>query len=313
MSDYAIVTGSAHPKFAEKVATILDMELCPVSLRPFSDGEIGIQIKQSVRGKHVLILQPTCSPTNDNLMEILLITDALKRSSARLITAVIPYFGYSRQDRKAAPRVPISSKLVADLLEVAGVNRVVTMDLHSAQIQGFFNVPVDNIYGLIIFTEYFKSLHIDKSKTLVASPDVGGVTRARAFAKKIDADIAIVDKRREKANESEVMNIIGDPMGKDVFIIDDMIDTAGTITKAAKAFKDKGALSVRAFCTHAVLSGKACQRIEESELDELIVTDTIPLGEKASMSKLTVLSAADLFAIVVRRITNNQSVDSLFD
>jgi ribose-phosphate pyrophosphokinase len=242
-------------------------------------------------------------------MEVLLLADALKRSSAKSITAIIPYFGYARQDRKAAPRVPISAKLVADLLETSGIDRIVTMDLHAAQIQGFFNIPVDNLFGSIVFEKYVNDLNL--KNPIVASPDIGGVTRARFFAKKLGLDIVIIDKRREKANQAEVMNIIGDVSGKDVILVDDMIDTAGTIVKAAKALKEHGACSVIACSTHAVLSGDAIDKIKNGDLDRLIVSDTLPVPHK--LDKITELSVAPLFGEVINRIVHNKSVNSLFD
>jgi ribose-phosphate pyrophosphokinase len=309
MKGYKIFTGNAHVEFAKNVSKNLDKMLSPATVAQFSDGEINVQISESVRGKDVFIVQPTTSPANDTLMELLIMTDALKRSSAQSITAIIPYFGYARQDRKAAPRVPITAKLVADLLEKAGVTRVVTMDLHAAQIQGFFDIPVDNLFGSILFQEYIQKKNL--KNPIVASPDIGGVARARYFAKNLGLDLVIVDKRREKANEAEVMNIIGDVDGKDVILIDDMIDTAGTMVKAASALKKNGATSVMACCTHPVLSGPAYERIESGELDELVVADTIPA--KKESSKITVLSAAPLFAEVIRRIYNDESVNGLFE
>ena len=309
MKGYKIFTGNAHVEFAKNVSKNLDKMLSPATVAQFSDGEINVQISESVRGKDVFIVQPTTSPANDTLMELLIMTDALKRSSAHSITAIIPYFGYARQDRKAAPRVPITAKLVADLLEKAGVTRVVTMDLHAAQIQGFFDIPVDNLFGSILFQEYIQKKNL--KNPIVASPDIGGVARARYFAKNLGLDLVIVDKRREKANEAEVMNIIGDVDGKDVILIDDMIDTAGTMVKAASALKKNGATSVMACCTHPVLSGPAYERIESGELDELVVADTIPA--KKESSKITVLSAAPLFAEVIRRIYNDESVNGLFE
>lgn len=308
MPDFKIFTGSAHEEFSKKVAKQLDVELAKAEVSRFSDGEISIRLCESVRGKDVFVIQPTCEPTNDNLMELLIMTDALKRSSANCINVIMPYFGYARQDRKAAPRVPISAKLVADLLQIAGITRIITMDLHAGQIQGFFDIPVDNLYGSIVFKDYIQSKCFINA--IVASPDIGGIARARYFAKLLGLDIAIIDKRREKANESEVMNVIGSVEGKNVILIDDMIDTAGTMVKAASAFKQKGALSVIALGTHAVLSGPAYERIENSELDEVIVTDTIPL--KKECSKIKILSVAPLFAEVIRRINNNESVNSLF-
>jgi ribose-phosphate pyrophosphokinase len=308
MRGYKVFSGTANEEFAKKVAKHLTLPLSDATIRRFSDGEIGVQISESVRGKDVFIVQPTCAPANDTLMEILIMTDALRRSSANSITAIMPYFGYARQDRKAAPRVPITAKLVANLLQTAGIDRVVTIDLHAGQIQGFFDIPVDNLYGNIIFLDYVKRKNL--KNPVIASPDIGGVARARAFAKKLGVDMVIVDKRREKANECEVMNIIGDVEGKDVILVDDMIDTAGTITKAASVLKGKGATSVMACCTHAVLSGPAYERLDLSDLDELIVSDTIPLS--AQSDKITVLSVAPLFAEVIRRVYHNESVNGLF-
>ena len=308
MQDFRIFTGSAHREFSQKVARVLDIELSQAEVTRFSDGEISIRLCESVRGKDVFVIQPTCAPTNDNLMELLVMTDALKRSSAKSIHAIVPYFGYARQDRKAAPRVPITAKLVADLLQRAGITRLITMDLHAGQIQGFFDIPVDNLYGSIVFKEYIAAKGL--KNPIVASPDIGGVARARYFAKLLGLDIVIIDKRREKANESEVMNVIGSVEGKDVILIDDMIDTAGTMVKAAAAFKQKGATSVIALGTHAVFSGPAYERIQDSAIDEVIVTDTIPMHQKCS--KIKVLSVAPLFAEVIKRINKDESVNSLF-
>ncbi|WDL70468.1 ribose-phosphate pyrophosphokinase [Helicobacter winghamensis] len=308
MQDFRVFTGSAHKEFSNNVARVLDIELSKAEVERFSDGEISVRLCESVRGKDVFIIQPTCVPTNDNLMELLIMVDALKRSSAKSIYAIMPYFGYARQDRKAAPRVPITAKLVADLLQRAGITRLITMDLHAGQIQGFFDIPVDNLYGSIVFKEHIAAKNL--KNPIVASPDIGGVARARYFAKLLGLDIVIVDKRREKANESEVMNVIGSVEGKDVILIDDMIDTAGTMVKAASAFKQKGAISVIALGTHAVFSGPAYDRIANSEIDEVIVTDTIPLQQ--SCEKIKILSVAPLFAEVIRRINNDESVNSLF-
>ncbi len=308
MRGYKVFSGTANPEFSKLVAKHLTMPLSQAEIKRFSDGEIGVQISESVRGRDVFIIQSTCAPANDNLMELLILTDALKRSSANEITAVIPYFGYARQDRKAAPRVPITAKLVANLLQTAGINRIVTMDLHAGQIQGFFDIPVDNLYGSIVFKDYVERKNL--KNPIIASPDIGGVARARNFAEKLGLDMVIVDKRRERANVSEVMNIIGDVKGKDVILLDDMIDTAGTIVKAAKVLKEKGATSVIACCTHAVLSGKAYERIEEGELDELVVTDTIAL--KKESKKIKVIPVAPLFAEVIRRVYHNESVNGLF-
>ncbi len=308
MRGYKVFSGTANEAFSKSVAKYLSIPLSEATINRFSDGEISIQISESVRGRDVFIIQSTCAPANANLMELLIMTDALKRSSANSITAIVPYFGYARQDRKAAPRVPISAKLVANLFETAGIDRVVTLDLHAGQIQGFFDIPVDNLYGSIVFTDYLKRKNL--KNPIIASPDIGGVARARNFAKNMGLEIVIVDKRREKANESEVMNIIGNVEGKDVILIDDMIDTAGTIVKAASALKKNGATSVMAFCSHPVLSGPAHKRILEGELDELVVTDTIPLAQENE--KITVLSVAHLFSEVIRRIYHNESVNGLF-
>ena len=308
MSNFMIFSGTANPTLAKEVSDYLDMPLSKAHINRFSDGEINIQIAESVRGKDIYIIQPTSAPANANLMELLIMVDALKRSSAKSITAVIPYYGYARQDRKAAPRVPISAKLVADMLETAGVTRVITIDLHAAQIQGFFNIPVDNLYGATLFLDYIKNKNL--ANPIIASPDIGGVARARYFAERLGLDMVIVDKRRQKANEAEVMNIIGDVEGKDVILIDDMIDTAGTMVKGAKALKAKGANSVMACCTHPVLSGPAYDRIENGDIDELIVSNTIPL--KKESPKIKVLSTGSLLGEVIRRINNNESVNSLF-
>ncbi|HBK1841394.1 TPA: ribose-phosphate pyrophosphokinase [Campylobacter jejuni] len=308
MRGYKIFSGSANVEFARQVSKYLSLPLSDSGVKRFSDGEISVQIDESVRGKDVFIIQSTCAPTNDNLMELLILTDALRRSSANSITAIIPYFGYARQDRKANPRVPITAKLVANLIQASGIDRVATIDLHAGQIQGFFDIPVDNLYGSIVFNDYIKAKHF--KNTIIGSPDIGGVARSRSVAKHLGLDIVIVDKRREKANESEVMNIIGDVKDKEVILVDDIIDTAGTIVKAAEALKEKGAKSVMACCTHAVLSGKAYERIASGVLDELVVTDTIPLKEQ--LANIKVLSVAPVFAEVIRRVYHNESVNSLF-
>ncbi|HEC3323939.1 TPA: ribose-phosphate pyrophosphokinase [Campylobacter jejuni] len=308
MRGYKIFSGSANVEFARQVSKYLSLPLSDSGVKRFSDGEISVQIDESVRGKDVFIIQSTCAPTNDNLMELLILTDALRRSSANSITAIIPYFGYARQDRKANPRVPITAKLVANLIQASGIDRVATIDLHAGQIQGFFDIPVDNLYGSIVFNDYIKAKHFKNA--IIGSPDIGGVARARSVAKYLGLDIVIVDKRREKANESEVMNIIGDVKDKEVILVDDIIDTAGTIVKAAEALKEKGAKSVMACCTHAVLSGKAYERIASGVLDELVVTDTIPLKEQ--LANIKVLSVAPVFAEVIRRVYHNESVNSLF-
>ncbi len=308
MSGYKLISGTANPEFAQKVADSLGKKLASIEVNKFSDGEINVIIPESVRGEDMFIIQPTCVPANDNLMELLIIVDALKRSSAGTINAVIPYFGYARQDKKAAPRVPITAKLVADMLEVAGVQRVITLDLHASQIQGFFSIPVDHLTGSTLFVEYIKSKNL--KNPIIASPDVGGVARARTYAESLGLDLVIVDKKREKANVSEVMNIIGDVEGRDVIILDDMVDTAGTLTKAADVLKSKGATSVMACCTHGVLSGPAFDRLTASALDELVITDTIPL--KAPHDKITVLTASEITARTISRIYTKESIQSIF-
>jgi ribose-phosphate pyrophosphokinase len=307
-----VFSGNANRPLAEKVCDYLGISLGKAEVKTFSDGEISVEINENVRGKDVFIIQPTCPPVNDNLMELLIMIDAARRASAGRITAVIPYYGYARQDRKVAPRQPISAKLVANLITVAGASRVLTMDLHAGQIQGFFDIPVDNLYARPVLLHYLKE-HF-KDDLVIVSPDAGGVERARAFAKRLDASLAIIDKRRERANVAEVMNIIGDVKGKTAVIVDDMVDTGGTLTKAASALLDKGASAVYACCTHPVLSGNAVQRIEESPIKELIVTDTIPLSEEArKCKKIKVLSVGKLFGEAVRRIHLNESVSVLFE
>jgi ribose-phosphate pyrophosphokinase len=307
-----VFTGNANPKLAADVVKRLNISLGRADVGRFSDGEITVEIQEHVRGKDVFILQSTCAPTNENLMELLIMVDALKRASATRITAAIPYFGYSRQDRRVrSARVPIAAKLVADLLAAAGVHRVLTMDLHAEQIQGFFNIPVDNIYSLPIMLADVWKQHFDD--LMVVSPDVGGVVRARALAKRLECDLAIIDKRRPKANVAEVMNIIGEVEGRTCVIMDDMVDTAGTLCKAASALKANGAKRVLAYCSHAVLSGPAVERINASDIDELVVTDTIPLREDArNCSRIRQLSVADVMAETIRRISNEDSVSSLF-
>jgi ribose-phosphate pyrophosphokinase len=305
-----IFTGNANRPFAEQVAKCLDIKVGKANVSKFSDGEIAVEILENVRGSDVFILQPTCSPTNDNLMEVLVLIDALKRSSAARITAAIPYFGYARQDRRPrSARVPISAKLVANMLTSAGVDRVLTIDLHADQIQGFFDIPVDNIYASPVLLKDIKSKHYED--LMIVSPDMGGVMRARAFAKGLGTEMAIIDKRRPKANEAEVMNIIGDISGKNCIIIDDMIDTAKTLCKAAEALKNRGAKQVCAYATHAVFSDDAMERIENSILDEVVVTDTI-LHAKVS-SKIRIASIADLVAETIRRINNEESISLLLN
>ena len=307
-----VFTGNANPKLAADVVKRLNISLGRAQVGRFSDGEVSVEIQEHVRGKDVFILQSTCAPSNENLMELLVMVDALKRASAARITAAIPYFGYARQDRRArSARVPIAAKLVADLLTAAGVHRVLTMDLHADQIQGFFDIPVDNIYSLpILLADVWKQNFDD---LMVVSPDVGGVVRARALAKRLECDLAIIDKRRPKANVSEVMNIIGEVDGRTCVLMDDMVDTAGTLCKAASALKAHGAKRVLAYCTHPVLSGAAVERINASDLDELVVTDTIPLRDDARQCKrIRQLSVADVMAETIRRISNEDSVSSLF-
>ena len=307
-----VFTGNANPKLAADVVKRLNISLGRANVGRFSDGETTVEIQQNVRGREVFVLQSTCAPTNDNLMELLVMVDALKRASAQRITAVIPYFGYARQDRRPrSTRVPISARVVADLLETVGVNRVLTMDLHADQIQGFFNIPVDNIYASPVLLADVQSKRYDD--LVVVSPDVGGVVRARALAKQLNCDLAIIDKRRPKANVSEVMHVIGEIDGRNCVIMDDMIDTAGTLVKAAEVLKERGAKSVYAYCTHAVFSGPAIERITDSQLDEVVITDTIPLRDSAKgTTKIRQLSTAFLFAETLRRITDGESVTSLF-
>ena len=307
-----VFTGNANPRLAADVVRRLNISLGRATAGRFSDGEVNVEILENVRGKDTFVLQSTCSPTNDNLMELLIMADALKRASAGRITAAIPYLGYARQDRRPrSARVPITAKVVANMLQVAGVQRVLTVDLHSDQIQGFFDIPVDNIYGTPILLGDIWKQHYEN--LIVVSPDVGGVVRARALAKRLEAELAIIDKRRPKANVSEVMNIIGEVRGRTCVMLDDLVDTAGTLCKAAYALKEHGAERVLAYCTHAVLSGNAVARITESELDELVVTDTIPLRDDArACSKIRQISIAELLAETMLRISNEESVSSLF-
>ena len=308
-----VFTGNANPKLAANVVKHLDISLGNVSVTKFSDGEIAIELLENVRGRDVFILQPTCAPTNDNLMEILTRADALKRASAGRITAAIPYFGYARQDRRPrSVRVPISAKLVANMLYSAGIDRVLTVDLHADQIQGFFDIPVDNIYATPILVHDILQQRIEN--LTVVSPDIGGVVRARAVAKTLNADLAIIDKRRPKANVAEVMNIIGDVQGRTCLIVDDMIDTANTLCKAASALKERGAERVLAYATHPVFSGEAATRIASSDIDQVVVTDTIPLSPIAeACPKIRQVTIAGLLAETVRRISNEESVSYLFN
>jgi len=307
-----LFSGNANPELARDIAAYLETPLGKIKVQRFSDGETFVEINENVRGVDAFVIQPTCSPVNDHVMELLIISDTLRRASAATITAVIPYYGYARQDRKVAPRTPITSKLVADLIESAGVDRVVSIDLHAGQIQGFFNLPFDHLYGMPVMLEEYLKKNFDSS-AVVVSPDAGGVERARAYSKRLNSSLAIIDKRRERANVSEVMNLIGDVKGKQCIIVDDMIDTAGTLTGAAKALMDYGATRVVACATHGVLSGPAIQRIMESPLDEVVVSDTIPLSPAArTCSKIKQVSMARLLGEAIKRIHSSDSVSSLF-
>ena len=311
-SDLVLFTGNANPALAQEMAKSLGVELGKATVGRFSDGEVTVEVHQNVRARDVFVVQSTCAPTNENLMELLIMVDALKRASARRITAVIPYFGYARQDRRPrSTRVPISAKVVANMLEAVGVERLLTMDLHADQIQGFFNIPVDNIYASPVLLSDLQSKQYDD--LVVVSPDIGGVVRARALAKQLNCDLAIIDKRRPKANVSEVMNVIGEIDGRNCVVMDDMIDTAGTLVKAATVLKERGAKSVYAYCTHAVFSGPAIERIQASMLDEVVITNTIPMTEAAKVcAKVRQLSVSFLFAETIRRISDGESVTSLF-
>jgi ribose-phosphate pyrophosphokinase len=306
-----IFAGNSNPDLADKICDYLDLPLGGATVSTFSDGEIQIEINENVRGRDVFVIQSTCAPVNDNLVELLLMVDALKRSSARRITAVLPYFGYARQDKKVAPRVPISAKLVANMLTVAGVKRVITMDLHAGQIQGFFDIPVDNIFAAPVLIEHIRD-NFNANLTIV-SPDAGGVERARAFAKRLNADLAIIDKRRSAPNQAKAMAVIGDVTDKIAVILDDMADTAGTLTEAVEAIQKAGAREIHACCAHAVLSGPAIDRINESSLKSLVVTDTIPAGDKAAAcDKIVVLSISELVGEAIIRSYRGDSVTSLF-
>ncbi len=306
-----LFTGNANRDLAVEISRVLDTPLGEARVTRFSDAETFVEIRENVRGLDTYVVQPTCNPVNDNLMELLIMVDALRRASAAGITAVIPYYGYARQDRKVAPRTPITSKLVADLLVAAGVSRVVCVDLHAGQIQGFFNIPSDHLYALPVFLEYLNS-RFDKEAVFIA-PDAGGVERTRAYSKRLDAQLAIVDKRRERANVSEVMHVIGDVQGRDCIIVDDMIDTAGTLCNAARAVMDRGARRVVACATHGVLSGPAVQRSADSPLEDVVVTNSIPLSPTASgCKKIKTVSIARLLGEAIRRIHNSDSVSSLF-
>lgn len=306
-----IITGNANPELAQEICDYIGIDLGKSDVRTFSDGEITLSLNESVRGADIFMIQPTCSPVNDNLMELLIMIDAARRASARRITAVMPYYGYARQDRKAKAREPITAKLVANLVVEAGAKRVLGMDLHAAQIQGFFDIPFDHLLAAPILADYFK--HMDLENTIVVSPDMGGVTRARGFAQRLGVPLAIVDKRRPMPNVSEVMNLIGDVEGKHVIMIDDMVDTAGTIVSAAEALKERGAMDMYICCTHPVLSGPAVQRIQDSCIKEFITTNTIKLPKEKQIDKIKVLSVAPLIGEAIMRIHEDLSVSTLFD
>ncbi|GAB1262539.1 ribose-phosphate pyrophosphokinase [Aurantivibrio plasticivorans] len=312
MADLMVFTGNANPDLAHKVVSKLGIPIGDVSVDKFSDGEIAIELNENVRGRDVFVLQSTCEPTNTNLMELIFMVDALRRASAGRITAVVPYFGYARQDRRVrSARVPISAKVVADMMVSVGVDRLLTVDLHAEQIQGFFDVPVDNVYGSPVLLADIEKQKFDNP--IVVSPDIGGVVRARAVAKQLDIDLAIIDKRRPMANVAEVMNIIGEVEGRTCLLVDDLVDTAGTLCNAAGALKEHGAKKVVAYCTHPVLSGKAIDNINNSQMDELVITDSIPLGKKADQcDRLRVLTLSSMLAECVRRISNEESLSAMF-
>ena len=305
-----IFTGNANPAIAQEICNYLDMPLADAEVKKFSDGEISVDIGENVRGADVFVIQPTCTPVNDHLMELLIMIDALRRASARRITAVIPYYGYARQDRKVRPRVPITAKAVAEMLMAVGTRRVLCMDLHAGQIQGFFNIPVDHLYSAPVLLKHIRANFDD---VVMVSPDAGGVERTRAFAKRLNADLAIIDKRRERANECEAMHVIGDVKGKTAILLDDMVDTAGTLCGAASKLKERGAKEVHACCSHAVLSGPAIERLNDSEIKSLVVTNSIPLADKGDRcDKITVLSVGELLGEAIRRIHSEDSVSYLF-
>jgi ribose-phosphate pyrophosphokinase len=304
-----IIAGTANSELAQQISQKLGIEISETKIGHFSDGEIQVKIIDNVRGADCYVIQPTCTPVNENIMQLLILADALKRASAKRITAVIPYYGYARQDRKAEPRVPITSKLIANLITASGIDRILTMDLHAGQIQGFFDIPVDHLYGTPVLLKYFQDKKLDNP--MVVSPDAGGVERARAFAKHLNADLAIVDKRRPKPNEAAIMNIIGDVKDRNAIILDDMIDTAGTLTKVAEAIKNAGANKVYAAASHGVLSGEALKKIKESCLEEVVITDSIP-NYNHKEPKIKLLSIASLFAEAIMRISNDESISVLF-
>jgi ribose-phosphate pyrophosphokinase len=305
-----IISGNANIELAKQITQHLGMPLSEAKVGRFSDGEVQVKIVDNIRGADCYIIQPTSTPVNENLMELLIIADALKRASARRITAVMPYYGYARQDRKSEPRVPITARLVANLLATAGITRVLTMDLHAGQIQGFFDIPVDHLYSMPVLLNYFKEKKLND--IVIVSPDTGGVERARAFAKHFNTELAIVDKRRPRPNEASIMNIIGDVKDKTCIILDDMIDTAGTLTKVADAIKDKGAARVFAAASHGVLSGQARQRIQDSSIEEVVITDSIPFSNEGHTEKIVVLSIASILAEAIMRISNDESISALF-
>ncbi len=313
-NDLVLTAGNANLSLAQEIARALGTRLAETEVSQFSDGEVFVQVNENVRGADVFILQPTCPPVNHNLMELLILIDALRRASAFRITAVIPYYGYGRQDRKVQPRVPITAKLVADLITAAGAHRVLTMDLHVGQIQGFFNIPVDHLFAAPVLLQYFQQRVAEHAwqDLVVVAPDAGGVERARAFAKRLGTTLAIMDKRRTGANEAKIMHVIGEVRERDVILLDDIIDTAGTIVQAVSALKEEGARRVLASCTHAVLSGQAIERLERSSIEEVVVTNTIPLREEQQSKKITVLSVAPLLAEAIHRIHTETSVSSLF-
>ncbi len=305
-----VFSGNANPELAKEICEYLNISLSKVEVRRFSDGEIFVEIGENVRGTDVFVIQPTCSPVNDHLMELVIMVDALRRASARRITAVLPYYGYARQDRKVAPRVPITAKVVAEMLMVVGVRRVLAMDLHAGQIQGFFNIPVDHLYAAPVLLKYINETF---KNVVMVSPDAGGVERTRAFAKRLKAELAIIDKRRDRPNESKAMNVIGDVKGKIAILLDDMVDTAGTLCNAAAMLKEAGAIEVHACCSHGVLSGPAIERLEASVIKSLVVTNTIPLrGAAKECKKIKVLSVSQLLGEAIRRIHSEDSVSSLF-
>jgi ribose-phosphate pyrophosphokinase len=313
-AELVLTAGNANRLLAQEIATILEMRLAAAEVSQFSDGEVFVQVNENVRGADVFVIQPTCAPVNQNLMELLIMIDALRRASAQRITAVVPYYGYGRQDRKVQPRVPITAKLVADLITAAGAHRVLTMDLHAAQIQGFFNIPVDHLFAAPVLLEYFHRRMLEGAwkDLVVVAPDAGGVERARAFAKRLGTSLAIMDKRRIRINEAQMMRVIGDVEDCDTILLDDIIDTAGTVVQAVSALREAGARRVLASCTHPVLSGPAIERLERSIIEEVVVTNTLPLREDQRSKKITVLSVAPLLAEAIHRIHTEKSVSSLF-